>query len=274
MNPNMFTSSLHVRGLPALALLVGALTPGALCGQVAVVGELVRESVVESPGHTTGQITIRNGDSRPREARLTLADYSFEATGTTRYLAPGSLQRSSAPWIRFTPEQVLLGPGAEATVRYEVQVPAGLEGGTRWSVLLVEGLDPAEPPPAATAGEFRLRTVTRYAVQIATHIPGGSHDVAVDSVRVVRDAEGRSILSLDLTNTGTAGWRPVVRIELFTRSGEEAFARQVRGPLLYPASGTRRRFPLDDLPAGEYQALLTIDTGAPELFGAQFRVVL
>ncbi len=260
--------------LPLLALLA-ALPARA---QITVVGSAVEERAA-APGATyTGTIRVRNTGRETEEARVYLADYSFQADGRTAYAAPGSLPRSSAAWVAFSPSSLRLAPGAEASVGYTVTVPAGADlRGTYWTMLMVEGI--AHGSPASTARsnarvQVGIQPSVRYGVQIATTLEGtGTPSVRFAGTRAFgRGAE--KLLELDLGNAGDVAYRPEIRVELYDEAGRPAGTFSSKRGLLYPGTSLRQTFELGALPAGTYQALVVADTGGEEVFGAQYRLKL
>lgn len=264
------------------AISLGALLAAALAGparaQITVVGEAVQEHAAR-PGQTvTGTLRLRNAGSQTEEAKLYLTDYAFHASGRTDYGAPGSLARSSARWVAFSPAQVRIAPGEEATVGYTVTVPEGAAlAGSYWSMLMVEGIERGSAESTA-GGAARVRVgvrpTIRYGVQIATRIEGtGAPAVRFAATRAVAQGEAK-VLELDVENAGDVAYRPEIRVELFDEAGRPAGVFTSRRGLLYPGTSLRQRFELGRLPAGTYQALVVADAGGAEVFGAQYRLKL
>ena len=263
---------------PVAALLLAAAAAPPARAQITVVGSAVEERAAR-PGETySGTIRLRNEGREPEEARLYLSDYAFHADGRTVYAPAGSLPRSSARWVTFSPAQVSLPPGGEADVGYTVAVPAdaGLAG-TFWSVLMVEGIARGSAESGAAApGRVRvgIRPQVRYAVQIATTLEGtGAARVSFSGTRAYAAGSGK-VLELDVANSGDVAYRPELRVELFDAVGRAAGTFTSKRGLLYPGTSLRQAFDLGALPAGTYQALVVADAGADEVFGAQYRLQL
>ncbi|HEX8246002.1 MAG TPA: hypothetical protein VF541_20980, partial [Longimicrobium sp.] len=191
--------------------------------QVVVVGGGLEERAVRAGETYSGTLLLRNQGSQAEEAKLYLTDYSFAADGTTRYDAPGSQPRSSARWVAFSPSQVRIPPGGQATVGYTVTVPADAAPGTWWSMLMVEGI--AHGSAESTGGAARVRVgiqpSIRYGVQIATTLAGPAPKVAFTNARAYAGAGGK-VLELDVANAGEVAYRPEIRVELFDAAGHKA----------------------------------------------------
>ncbi|HET7463950.1 MAG TPA: hypothetical protein VFJ82_22025 [Longimicrobium sp.] len=266
-----------IRRILSIALPLAAVAAPA-AAQITVLGSGVEERAAQ-PGETySGTLRLRNEGRQAEEARVYLADYSFAADGRTVYAAAGSLPRSSARWIAFSPSQVRIAPGGEATVGYTVTVPAGAElHGTFWSLLMVEGIAHGSPESTTSTAAARVRMgVTpsiRYAVQIATTIGAGAPQVRFASARAYAAGTGK-VLEVDVANAGEVAYRPEIRVELYDEAGNKAGAFTSRRGLLYPGTSLRQTFELGAVPAGTYQALVVADAGGDQVFGAQYRLKL
>ncbi|HEX2188413.1 MAG TPA: hypothetical protein VHG51_05915, partial [Longimicrobiaceae bacterium] len=233
--------------------------------QISVVSATVNERQAR-PGETyAGTILIRNSGPEPHEAKLYQTDYRFFADGRTLFETAGSRPRSNAGWITLSPSRVVVPPGGEATVRYTVAVPAtGEASGSYWSTVMVEGV--GRDSPEASGGrparvQVGLRTTVRYAVQVATHLAGGTTMVDFAGVAVASPPEGGRALELDVLNPGERAYRLDLSVELFDALGAPAGKLSSRRGLLYPGSSLRQSFGLPALPPGSYRALVIADTG-------------
>lgn len=267
-------------GLFAVLAVSFLAVPSLAEAQVVVVGSTIQEREMSAGGQYTGTIRLRNTAHEPTEVRVYQADYSFGAAGDNQFPEPGTQPRSNADWISFTPSQVTLGPREEGAVTYTVTVPetdVGSESGselrgTYWSVLMVEGVPVTPTDTDLASGEFGIRPRVRFAVQLASHVDGpGSDDLELGELRVTTGEEER-ILSIDVVNAGERAYRPEITLHLYSEDGDSVGVFGDRRGLLYPGTGLRQRFDISEVPAGSYEALITVDTGGPELFGAQVQV--
>ncbi len=263
----------------AIALSLAAFATVPARAQITVAGTAVEERAARPGESYSGTLTLRNEGSETEEARMYLTDYTFSADGRSAYGTPGSLPRSSARWIVFSPAQVRIAPGGEATVGYTVTLPAdaGLAG-TYWSMLMVEGIERGSAESAAPGARERvrmgIRPTIRHGIQIATTVEGtGTPAVRFDGTRAYGAGRAK-MLELDLSNAGDVAYRPEIRVELYDGSGRAAGSFTSRRGLLYPGTSLRQTFELGALPAGDYQALVVADAGGDEVFGAQYRLKL
>lgn len=238
-----------------------------------VIGGSVQEREAR-PGDTyVGEIRLRNQGMDPKPVRIYQTDYLFYADGSNLYPALGSHPRSNGEWTTVTPTDVVVPGGEETAVTYEVIVPEqeGL-GGTYWSMIMIE---PTDQPggESGSAGEpaIGVRTTVRFGIQIATHVEGeAQHRLRLGNPRVSIGDGGTQSLEFELVNDGEVGYRPKVLLEMYDRSGVLAGTMEAQRGLLYPGTSAMQRFELSDLPAGAYQAVVVVDTGGLQVFGAQF----
>jgi hypothetical protein len=259
--------------LRTLSLATLLALPAGLAAQVSVISSTLEERQAAPGERYTGTVRVRNTSGQPQQARIYQTDYLFLADGRTFYEQPGTAPRSNAAWVQFNPSQLTLAPGEEAAVAYTVTVPAG--GGTRgsyWSVLMVET---AQPQPARQAQRgVGITPSIRYAVQVATHVGQAERRIALEGARLTGEAGGSRALEVDVVNTGEQADRLELRVDLFDAEGAPAGRLSSSRGLVYPGTSIHQRFEFPALPAGTYRALLVVDTGADEVFGAEYTLKL
>ena len=100
----------------ALAILSLGAPIATAAAQIAVIGSTVVERVV-GPGETyTGTIVVRNVTTHHQPVRIYQTDYLFQADGTSRFDAGGTIGRSNAKWITPTQRSLLIPPTSEMTL--------------------------------------------------------------------------------------------------------------------------------------------------------------
>lgn len=131
-----------------------------------------------------------------------------------------------------------------------------------------------DEPPAER--EMGFRQVTRYGVQLATHVDEAQAEANVefDGVTLVAGEDGRTIFQADVINTGARMINPEVYMRLFNAEGAEFGPFNGTLYRLYPGTSVRQRLELVDVPAGAYQAVLIVDAGDDSVFGGQFELTL
>jgi len=261
-----------------LALFVGVALGGDLSAQISVIGDLSHDREVQ-PGETyEGTISLSNSSTEPAEAKVYQTDYLFFKDGRNIYGEPGRIERSNAGWITFNPSRIIIPPRSTATVEYRVTVPLNTArtqlNGSFWSMLMVEGIGKGSPesslgdPAETTLG---LSQVFRYGVQIATHIAGtGNRAVRFVDTKFLKQETGDHYLQVDIENSGDLWMRPDVYVEVFDAEGKSQGKHPGSSFRMYPGTSVRQRIPLPELPSGEYRALVVVDAGGDDAFGAQY----
>lgn len=259
-------------------LFVSALLffPAGAAAQVSVLDRTLQERNAVPGEVYDGNIVVTNMADEPHEVRLYQTDYRFHADGRNEFGTPGSVPRSNAPWITFSPSFVTIPPRSEVTVQYRVSVPAGEDrplSGSYWSVIMVEPIAPGSPESAKAAPDRQgmgISTRIRYGIQIVTHIAGTGevrYDFADPAIQV--DPDGRRTVMVDLHNVGERSTALEIQLELYDAAGSHIRDLQDRERIVHPGTSIRKRFDLGVLAPGTYQALITADTGT-EIFGAQY----
>lgn len=265
--------------LTVLILTSGILVESGFA-QITVRGRLAHDLEVAPGQQVSGEVLVDNETDQPQQARVYLRDYLFFADGTNAYDPPGSTERSNAPWVQFSPENLTIPPGASAAVSYTISLPDSISAGSWWSMLMVESVDPnsAESTVGEETEEERelgFRQVTRYGVQLASHIQeDGQRDVTFDRIQLVADEEGHTWFHSDVINTGTLMMHPEVYMRVFAADGSEFGPFEGVQYRLYPGTSVQQRIDLSGLEPGTYQALLIVDDGDDAVFGGQYELTL
>lgn len=258
----------------ALILICAPWTPAD--AQIMVMGKSVQEREVQPGERYTGEIRLRNQAAEPTAVRVYQTDYLFYADGSNLYPVGGSHPRSNAHWITVTPRDLIVPAGQETSISYEVAVPEDLAGaGTYWSMIMVE---PTESPPDPASGEdpsVGLRTTIRFGIQVATHVGElAEHRLGIRNPKLaLADAEAPS-LEFELVNEGDVGFRPNVAVEIYDSAGTLRATLEAQRGLIYPGTSALQNFDLAELTSGTYEAIVVVDTGGQEIFGAQFTLTI
>lgn len=253
-----------------LVLVSALVTVPSAAAQITVTGALLTERTA-APGETyQGAITIRNTSDTTQTATLSLADYAFDASGSTTFNPSGSQPRSNTGWIRLSQRAVTIPAQATQAVAYTITVPSGTPApaGTYWGVVLVEAED-RSAAPAAPSG-FTVSPKIRFAVQVVTHLgQTGECRLAFANPRVQSGT-----VTVDVTGEGTRACRPALKLEVYGSGGALQHSTTLRGSFLYPATSAKQTFPLAALPPDTYSFLVLADVGAERLQGARFQVTV
>jgi hypothetical protein len=264
--------------LPLLPLLVLATVTPSASAQLSVISSGVQQHTALPGTQHQGVITIRNTSAERQEARVYQTDYTFSADDRSAFPAPGTLERSNAGWVSFSPAQLVLPPNSTQTVTWTVTVPASDSvTGSWWSLLMVETVSPgslnSRQRSAAETPTLSLNVVTRHAIQLATHVgTTGNVMLQFDSVQATGTTDGKRAFRFDINNTGQRAITPAITLELYNAAGDLVARQAVTRGLLYPGTGIRQSFELGDLPTGDYRAVIVGDGGGDEVFAGQYRI--
>lgn len=258
----------------SMLLVAGFTAPAAASAQIAVVGSTQDERVTRQGDRYTGSITVMNESDTEQNVRVYQTDYMFFADGNSPFAAPGTNARSNAGWVKLSATTVRMAPRSQSVVTYDVTVPADDRlHGTYWSAIMFEAMRDvraAGGKPAVAVG-----STIRYAVQLASHLPDTTaRAIAFGGSRLAVDSAGRPVLEIDVENSGTRAYRPLLWIEVYDAQGAlRAKVQQQRG-LLYPGTSLRQRFALGEVGTGAHKIILYADTGDESVFASEFRVEL
>lgn len=246
-------------------------------GGISVPGDLGRTHRVEPGQWFEGRITVNNGGDQPVVASIYQTDYHHSADGQTRYDPAPSHKRSNAGWITVTPAEMKLAAGESVTVTYQGQVPDDITlEGSFWSMIMIEGraVSESDADESDESAALRIRTITRYGIQIGTHIGDtGTRQLKILRRDLIKTDQGL-FLHLDVENTGTRVLRPTARADLYTADGVPWGAIDHPRMGIYPGCSVRYRLDMSDVPAGEYSALVVLDNGDEHVFGARYSLTV
>lgn len=270
------------RRLCAFFLLIAIiLFPAAAQAQISIQGQEDFDFTVKPDSVYEGTFSVRNTSGRFQQVRLYQKDYRFNHDGETFFDEPGDTPRSNADWISFSPASLSLNPGEEMAVHFDLRVPEKDDAGepvngSYWSVMMVEAM-PTEVNVASADDENKPKfsVIMRYGVEIAAHVVGtGKSALRFTGADLTQDVEAENQLQIGVENTGDLMMVPIAWVEIFDASGI-AVARVEGAPhRLYPGTSVRYAYDLTDLPTGMYEALVVLDVGGEEVYGAQYSLEL
>ena len=267
----MMRSCFTVIIIPCLLMI--AVAAGA---NVIIDGSLTHELTVRPGGSYEGEISFRNTESKPQEVRAYQTDYLFYADGRVVYGETGSAPRSSADWITFSPQRVLVPAQGTETVHYRIEVPNDQTlGGTYWSLLMIEGVPTStEAPDDSAETGVQMGHRFRYGLQIVTEVGDkGAGQLRFLNARLQIEGELQA-MEIDLGNEGDRWMRTAVSVELYGQEGNLVGVFSGERKRLYPSTSASFQIDLSEVAAGSYQALVIADSGRDDVVGAVYTVLL
>ncbi len=261
-----------------LFLLVGARSATA---QIYIGASLAHDREVSIGSSYEGTIPISNSTDEAVEVRLYITDYRFSADGYNWYDEPGTQDRSNALWIGFGNPIVTIPARSTMEVAYRVDVPddPNLEG-SYWSMLMIEAISSESIESTlgdseVSSPQFGVRRRIRYGVQIATHvIETGQAVLSLASPELVENEVGGSRFSVIVENTGNRLAESHVYIDLFDSTGRNVGRFDGSRARIYPGTSFKHSVPIIVEKGGRYEALLVIDIGDDNAYGAQYTLEL
>lgn len=237
-----------------------------ISANIVILNGLTHENTIQAGENYRGSIQIQNTADSEKSVRVYLRDYWFSFTGESKHDPPGTLERSNAEWITFTPELLTLDANEITTIDFEVKVPDANDlTGTFWSVLMVEGIVP--PDTSDFSSGVTIRTAIRYAVQIVTNIGNsGTSDLQFAGLELLKQ-DKNSVLDVVIENIGERILRPEVSIELFDESGNSVGTIKEERRKTYPGTSIKVSLLLEGIKPGNYTAILVADCDEDHIFG-------
>jgi len=233
---------------------------------ILVLNGLTHETISQAGGNYRERIEIQNSGTEKKDVRIYIRDYWFSYSGESRHDDPGTLERSNASWIRFSPELLTLEPNEKGYVDFEVNVPQNDSlKGTYWSVIMVEGIVP--PDTTASSGGVKINTAIRYAVQIITNIgETGKRDLQFAAMELIQDGD-QKVLNVALENTGEYILKPETSIELFDSEGNSVGVFKADRRKTFPGTSITASIILEGIKPGLYTAILVADCDEDHVYG-------
>ncbi|MBF8296608.1 MAG: hypothetical protein HW389_3153 [Bacteroidetes bacterium] len=247
--------------------------------QVSVIGELSNDKDANPGERYEGVITVRNDATEPQEVKVYQTDYMFFRDGTNNYAEPGTVLRSNAKWISFSPSFTIVPPQSTVNINYTVTVPQDAPtnklAGSYWSMLMVEGIAKGSAESAANKdpkkAQMGIRQTIRYGIQIATHIAQtGTKKINFMDTKLLPNENGKRILQIDIENSGELWIRPEVYVELFDDKGVSKGKFPGVRYRLYPGTSIRQMIDLSSVGSGTYKAIVVVDAGGEDVYGAEY----
>lgn len=258
-----------LRRLPAALACLAALSLSWAFANVSVEGDLTRLFDAEPGAVVEDELTLRNASDTDAHVRVYLTDYTFDADGSSAYPEPGTLERSSAAWVKLSFVPALVPAGESVTLPYRVEVPSAAGAGSFWSVIMVEEVRPSQHQ----GGALSLTTVVRYGVQVVATVGSAPAELRFTNPDFSK-VSGSSVLTVDVENTGQVSLRAEYYLDLFDANGASLGRFQGTARRAHPGTSVRQRFELGELAPGTYLAIAIGDGGGESVFGAQYSLTV
>ncbi len=243
----------------------------AVNASIVVLNGLSHEIQLQPGGTYRGSIQLKNTGPGEKSVRIYQRDFWYNYGGESRHDEAGTMARSNAHWITYTPELLTLDSAEVTTVNFEIKPPANDSlRGTYWSVFMVEGIN--EPDTSNVKTGVRVKTAIRYAVQIITNVGDtGNSDLQFLGMELVKQEED-NVLNVAVENTGECLLRPAMSLELFDESGNSFGTIKANGKRTLPGTSVLASLPLKGILPGKYNGVLVADCGDDRLYGTNLSI--
>jgi hypothetical protein len=239
----------------SLYLLFGA--GAARAGHSVAMTPAFIEASVKRSTTFTRSFTITNGTSTQLRFRASVCDYGNDENNKRVVGRAGTLPRSAAAWVQFSPAETVVDPGTAAAVSVIVTVPATAEG-SRYAMCFFEG-EPAEAAPQGSKASTTIRI--RLGAPLLLSVAGASkYDVAVLGGEVSPPTGSSELLAdLDVINRGDAHARFVGMFAILDGNGRLAGRGRVDEKRFFPGQRDMYRIQwAGELAPGHYTLIVTL----------------
>ncbi len=249
------------------ALLLSALPAAA---QISVEVSPLRVELAAAAGSMTTQaITLINAGKEAVRVRATVTDWDLSKDGAPQFEgAVNGGPFSATGWVRVAPPEQVIEPGKEATVRFSLAVPAGVEpAGYRTGVLFEFAPGTGDPIAHAREVMFKSRIATLIYVDI------GQAPMAAELTDLRSRTVGpRTQIVATVKNTSRRHVRTKGSVVLYDQAGRSVREVAIPDVPLLPESEREVAIAVIDpetqsaaLPPGDYRVELKMDVGLPAL---------
>jgi len=257
-------------------MIILHLTTGMCQASFSLTGGLTHLKTAKIGEEYKGAIIIKNNGSKAIDVRIYQTDYLFFSDGRNIYGKPGEDKRSNAKWIDYNPGRLTIPASSSSEVSYVVKVPDDQSlTGVYWSMMMVEEVKEEQTPRQLKKNQIGIRQLFRYGVQMITCIGNtGKADLKSSNFALVKTGEGKRKLEFSLENTGEKLLTMSIWIEIYDREGKYMGKHDDVRVRLFPGTSVRRSVEMGDYPPGEYKAVIIMDTGKDQVFGASYNLIL
>jgi P pilus assembly chaperone PapD len=217
-------------------------------------------------GTSTQGITVTNTGKEPVRVRATLSDWYLSPDGSPQFETPDQTRSLSATgWTRIAPPELVLSPGDQGTVRYNLTIPKEAEAaGYRTGILFEYGPSSGEPITRGRNVQVKPRIATLIYVSV------GQPAAVIDLTDLrVRTQAGQTQVVAMLNSTGKKYVRTKGTLTIYSADGKPVREVPVPDVPLLPQSEREVAIVVQDasnkLPPGDYRIEVKIDVGLPAL---------
>ncbi len=222
--------------------------------------------VVAAPGERSfGEITLDNPTEEAKTMRLYLEDWYYlpGGSGAKEFLPANTTPTSACPWITFSPAEVVIPAFGKQKINYSVNVPQDATG-ARFACLFFETLlSKGEMAGGGrSAGlDVNVRVATLFYVEVKGTVQR-SAKISNLKIQPSKDTKGALDITLDFENTGNTDITTAANFSLMSSEGLVSARGALNSVYTFPnGTGTLQGIWKSNIPAGEYDLVVTVDLG-------------
>ena len=255
------------RALSGLILLL-VLFPTGARAQISVEAAPLRIELQASAGSVATQaVTVWNSGKETVRVRARVSDWDLARDGSPQFEGvPEGGPYSANEWIRVAPPELVIDPGKEGIVRFNLTVPQDVEAAGYRTGILFEFL-PSSSTPGSKGREVQFRS--RIASLIYVNVGTPPINVELTDLVTRSTREGLQVIAV-LKNTSKRTVRTKGTLTLLDRAtGTTVSQMPLPDVPLLPEREREVAIPVTatgkPLPDGEYRVEVRIDVGMPAL---------
>lgn len=208
--------------------------------------------IVFSEKMRSASVTIFNTGDTPGTYRVSLVNKRMKVNGEFEDVKEAKLgEKFSDKIIRFSPRQVVLGPGKSQVIRLGLRKPSGLDDGEYRSHMLFRaipieaGISVEQSVKPSSGVTVSLTAIVGISIPVIVRHGKSDAKVSIVSAKLVpRQAkEDRPHIVMDLERSGNRSVYGGILAEFIASDGTRKIIAQVDGVAVY-TPGTKRRIKL------------------------------
>ncbi len=225
----------------------------------------IRVSVAPG-GSDYGEIIVENYSEEERRMKLYLEDWYYipGGDGAKEFLPAGTLSRSCASWISFSPAEFTIPPFGKQRVSYSIKAPQDAESGGYYSALFFETIIGDMSRNEISEGQSGLNLAVRVASLFYVEVSGNIRRTAeFENLALKRDNPNSPLLiELELLNTGNVDITAGGTFHIMDDQGVIYARGEFNKVYTFPKDKAKLVAKWkEDIKPGSYYLVLTLDLG-------------
>ena len=230
------------------------------------------------PGETiTCTMKAKNMGEETVSIKISTKDFIKGLYGEERQVAPGTVKRGCANWIRISPQKLDLAPHETRTINFSMTVP--MDGkGTYWGNILASQVSKPTLSKTIKKGEtsFQIFALQDMLIRVLENVPGTEQKKGVITDISVKDQKtgGKATVEVIFENQGNSLLKCSGQVQILDENGETVRTIPLEyghAPFTVYPDGRRVVYGHigGNLSPGDYLLLAIIDYGGEDLVAGE-----